>query len=101
MKMEAQKIVNLLNSPENEYSKLATKKWYGIGSESKGGYLHEDPIEVLIKLIESSDLVTGNITYCCYKNYCCAYWFSCWYLSSKKTTTRCSYTSCVLKLCTI
>ena len=26
--METQKIVSLLNSSENEYSKLATKKWY-------------------------------------------------------------------------
>ena len=32
MKMETQKIVNLLNSPENEYSKLATKKWFVIDS---------------------------------------------------------------------
>ena len=35
MKMEAQKIVNLLNSSENEYSKFATKKWYTIDSEIK------------------------------------------------------------------
>ena len=27
VKMETQKIVNLLNSSENEYSKFATKKW--------------------------------------------------------------------------
>ena len=26
--METQKIVNLLNNTENEYSKFATKKWY-------------------------------------------------------------------------
>ena len=26
--MEAQKIVNLLNSSENEYTKFTTKKWY-------------------------------------------------------------------------
>ena len=26
--METQKIVNLLNNSENEYSKFATKKWY-------------------------------------------------------------------------
>ena len=68
--METQKIVNLVNSPKNEYSKFATKKWYVIDSESKGGYLHEDPIKFLIKSIESSlcdysdayILVTGNIT---------------------------------------
>ena len=33
--MKTQKIVKLLNSSENEYSKLATKKWYAIDSESK------------------------------------------------------------------
>ena len=35
--METQKIVNVLNSPENEYSKSATKEWYVIDSESNGG----------------------------------------------------------------
>ena len=39
--MEIQKISNLLNSSENEYSKFATEKWYVIDSESKGKYLHE------------------------------------------------------------
>ena len=42
--MEKQKIVNSLNSPENEYSKSATKIWYVIDSELKSGYSHEDPI---------------------------------------------------------
>ena len=50
--METQKIANLLNSSENGYSKLTTKKWYVIDSESKGGYSHEDPIKFLT--IESS-----------------------------------------------
>ena len=67
--METQKIVNLLNSSENEYSKFATKKWYVIDSESKGNYSHHDPIKFLTKSIESSlcdysdthILVTGNI----------------------------------------
>ena len=67
--METQKIVNLLNSSENEYSKFATKKWYVIDSESKGNYSHHDPIKFLTKSIESSlrdysdayFLVTGNI----------------------------------------
>ena len=44
VKMEKQKIVNSLNSPENEYSKSATKIWYVIDSELKSGYSHEDPI---------------------------------------------------------
>ena len=68
--METQKIVNLLNSPENEYSKFATKKWYVIDNESKGSYSDHDPIRLLTKSIESnlcdySDayiLVTGDIT---------------------------------------
>ena len=36
--METQKITNLLNSSENEYSNFATKKWYIIDSKSKGNY---------------------------------------------------------------
>ena len=68
--METQKIVNLLNSFENEYSKFATKKWYVIDTESKGVYSHENPIKFLTSSLESSlcdysdeyDLVTGNIT---------------------------------------
>ena len=67
--METQKIVNLLNNSENEYSKFATKKWYVINSESKGNYSHENPIKFLTNSLESSIcdysdayiLVTGNI----------------------------------------
>ena len=68
--METQKIVNLLNNSENEYSKFATKKWYVIDSESKGVYSHENPIKFLTSSLESSlcdysdayVIVTGNIT---------------------------------------
>ena len=57
------------NSPDKEYSKFATKKWYVIDSESKGNYPHEHPIKFLTNSLESiicdySDayiLVTGNI----------------------------------------
>ena len=67
--METQKIVNLLNSSDNENSKFATKKWYVIDSESKGVYSHEDEIKFLTSSLESSlcdysdayILVTGNI----------------------------------------
>ena len=67
--MEKQKIVNLLNSSENKYSKFATKKWYIIDSETKGSYSHHDSIKFLTKSIESSlcdysdpyILVTGDI----------------------------------------
>ena len=52
--METQKIINLLNSTENEYSKFATKKWYVIDSESKGNYSNENPIKFLTNSLESS-----------------------------------------------
>ena len=68
--METQKIVNLLNNTENEYSKFATKKCYNINSDSKGNYSRENPIKFLTSSLESilcdySDAyisVTGNIT---------------------------------------
>ena len=68
--METQKIINSLNSSQNEYPKFATKKWYVIDSESKGVYSHENPIKFLTSSLESSlcdysdayILVTGNIT---------------------------------------
>ena len=41
--METQRIINLLNNSENEYSEYGTKKWYVIDSESKGNYSHENP----------------------------------------------------------
>ena len=67
--MEAQKIVNLLYGSDNENSKLATKKWCIIDSESNGNYSHHNPIKFLTKSIESSlcdcsdayILVTGDI----------------------------------------
>ena len=67
--METQKIINLLNTSENEYSKFATKKWYIIDSESKGNYSHQNLIRFITNSLESSlcdysdayILVTGNI----------------------------------------
>ena len=67
--METQKIINLLNSSENEFSKFATKKWYAIDSDTKSSYLHHNPIKFLTDLLESSlcdysdayILVTGDI----------------------------------------
>ena len=61
--------MNLLNNSENEYPKFSTKKWYVIGSESKGNYSHGNPIKFLTSSLESSIwdysdayiLVTGNI----------------------------------------
>ena len=67
--METQKIINLLNNSENEYSKFATKNWYVINSESKGKYSQENLIKYLTNSLESSlcdysdayILVTGDI----------------------------------------
>ena len=67
--METEKIVNLLNSSESEYSKFSTKKWYFIDSETKVNYSHHDTIIFLTKSIESSlcaysdayNLVMGDI----------------------------------------
>ena len=50
--MEMKKISNLLTSSVNEYSKLTTKKWYAIGSESKGNYSRENPIKFLTSSLE-------------------------------------------------
>ena len=36
--METQKIVNLLNHSDNEYSKFATRKWYAINDQNNGQY---------------------------------------------------------------
>ena len=52
--METQKIVNLLNSSDNENSKFATKKWYIIDSESKGNYLPDNEIKFLTSSSESN-----------------------------------------------
>ena len=66
--METQKIINLLNSTKNEYSKFVRKKWCVIDSELKGNYSQENPIKFLTNSLESSVcnypdayiLVTGN-----------------------------------------
>ena len=64
-----QKIVNLLNNAEGEYSTFASKKWYVIDSESKANFSHQNPIRFLTNSLESSlcdysdayILVTGDI----------------------------------------
>ena len=43
--METQKTVNLLNGSDNKNSQFVTKRWYIIGSESKGNYSHKNPIK--------------------------------------------------------
>ena len=67
--MDTQIIVNLLNDTDNKNSKFAIKELY-VDSEPKGNYSHENPIQFLTNLFESSlcdysdayILVTGNIT---------------------------------------
>ena len=49
--METQKIINLLNSTENEYTKYATKEWNVTDSKSKGNYSHENPMKFLFRCI--------------------------------------------------
>ena len=44
--MEAQKIIDLLNNAESEYSTFATKKWYVIDSESNGSYSRDEEINI-------------------------------------------------------
>ena len=36
--METQKIVNLLNDTDNEFSKFATRKWYVINDQNNTEY---------------------------------------------------------------
>ena len=38
IKMETGKIANLLNDPDNKYSKFATRKWYIINDQNNGPY---------------------------------------------------------------
>ena len=44
----------MLNISENEYSKVPTKTWDVIDSETKGNYSHENPIKFLTSLLKSS-----------------------------------------------
>ena len=53
--METQKIVNFLDSSENEFSKFATKQWNVIDSdETKDICSHDNPISFLTNSLESS-----------------------------------------------
>ena len=69
--METQKVINLLNDSRNQESKVATKKWYVIDSQTtKDKYKQGDVIKFETETIKSSlcnysdafILVTGNIT---------------------------------------
>ena len=55
--METHKILNFLNSSENEYSEIATKKCYVIDSETKRNQSYENLInQILNKLIRIKSL---------------------------------------------
>ena len=55
MKMETQKIINLLNDSSNEESKFSAKKWYVIDSQTtKGKYKQGDIIKFERQTIKSS-----------------------------------------------
>ena len=72
--METQKIVNLLNDTDNEYSKFATRKWYAINDQNNiehgEGSKDDSSIKSETKVIKSSlcgysdsyILVTGDKT---------------------------------------
>ena len=67
--METQKILNLFDNTENEYSKFATKIWYAIDSEFKGNYSKDEEIKFFTSSIKPSlcdysdahILIIGNI----------------------------------------
>ena len=73
IKMETQKIVNLLNDSDNEYSKVAKRKWCIINDQNNRQYGRENENDAIIKfdtkvikpnLCDYSDgyiLVTGDI----------------------------------------
>ena len=68
IKMETQKIVNLLGDANNEYSKFATWKWYVINDQNNTDYGERNEgsttVKFETKVIKSNAyiLVTGNIT---------------------------------------
>ena len=74
IKMETQKIVNLLGDVNNEYSKFATRKWYVINDQNNTDYGEGNEDSTTVKfetkviksnLCDYSDayiLVTGDIT---------------------------------------
>ena len=71
--MEIQKIVNLLNGSDNEFSKFATRKWYIVNNQNNGRYgeggendstIKFETVVIKSNLCDYSDayiLVTENI----------------------------------------
>ena len=81
--METQKIVNLLNDTDNEFSKFATGKWYIINDQKNREYGKENENDSTIMfdtkvikpfLCEYSDanILVARGEYKIYK-YCCRY----------------------------
>ena len=48
--METQKIVNLLNATDNEFSKFATRKWYAVVYQNNAEYGEGNENDSSIKL---------------------------------------------------
>ena len=52
--MDNQKIVNLLNDSNNEYSKFATRKWYILNDQNNGQYGRGDEMIQSLTLKQKS-----------------------------------------------
>ena len=52
--MKTQKIVNLLNVSDHEFSKFATRKWYIINDQNNGQYGRGNENDPTIKLKQKS-----------------------------------------------
>ena len=64
MKMETQKIENLLGDADNETSKFATRKWYVINDQNNIDYGNGDENGTIIKF--ETKVVKSNL--CDYSN---------------------------------
>ena len=64
--MESQKIINLLNSNNNESQKFATKRWYIIQDQSQGEYgngADNTTIKYYTKVIKAICVITQMHTF--------------------------------------
>ena len=67
--METQKIVNLLNDSEKEFSKFATRKWYIINDQNIGQYGRGNENDSTIKPKKSLNQIFVITEMHIYKNY--------------------------------
>ena len=71
IKMETQKIVNLLNSSENEFPKLRRKKWYVIDSETVKEFFPWKSNLIFNKFSKIKPLWLFRCIYFGYRRYSC------------------------------